>query len=189
MLEHRSMVEQFLGEALRDCADQLRATKKTYGAEASAAGKFWLGGGMHVSFGSPFSAVSKPMFASKYSFCSIFLDLQVLHIFTPLQVQTFTKTSNQMFGIQFTLDFCKFATTRKTFLFLFLFFNLSPTRLGARLALLLRHFCSSLPRQGCWFRWCRDFAKFQILQKILDSGQIKVKCYVKCTVYYYSNLK
>jgi hypothetical protein len=36
MLEHRSMVEQFLGEALRDCADQLRATKKTYGAEASA---------------------------------------------------------------------------------------------------------------------------------------------------------
>jgi chromosome segregation ATPase len=36
MLEHRSMVEQFLGEALRDCADEFRAAKKMYGAEASA---------------------------------------------------------------------------------------------------------------------------------------------------------
>ena len=29
MLEHRSMVEQFLGEALRDCAEEYRAAKKT----------------------------------------------------------------------------------------------------------------------------------------------------------------
>ena len=40
-------------------------------------------------------------------FAALFLDLQVLHIFTPFQVQTFTKTSNQMFGIQFTLDFLR----------------------------------------------------------------------------------
>ena len=37
------------------------------------------------SFGGSFSAVSTPIFATKYSFCSIFRDLQDLHTFAPLQ--------------------------------------------------------------------------------------------------------
>jgi hypothetical protein len=41
-----------------------------------------------------FSAVSTPIFATKYSFCelcSIFRDLQVLHSFAPLRIQKFCK--------------------------------------------------------------------------------------------------
>ena len=36
-----------------------------------------------------FSSVSKPIFATKYSFCSIFRDLQDLQTFAPLQIQNF----------------------------------------------------------------------------------------------------
>ena len=45
-----------------------------------------------------FSAVSKPNFASKYSFCSIFRDLQDWHTFTPLQTQFFGKKSWKLFA-------------------------------------------------------------------------------------------
>ena len=38
-----------------------------------------------------FSAVSKPIFATKYSFFSIFRDLQDLHTFAPLQTPKFCK--------------------------------------------------------------------------------------------------
>ena len=41
-----------------------------------------------------FSAVSKPNFATKYSFCSIFRDLQDWHPFAPLQTQFFCKKSS-----------------------------------------------------------------------------------------------
>jgi hypothetical protein len=46
-----------------------------------------------------FSAVSTPIFASKYSFCSIFRDLQDLQSFAPLQVQNLTKKFDQLFQI------------------------------------------------------------------------------------------
>ena len=36
-----------------------------------------------------FSAVSKPIFATKYSFCSIFRDLEEWHTFAPLQTHFF----------------------------------------------------------------------------------------------------
>ena len=36
-----------------------------------------------------FSSVSRPIFASKYAFCSIFRDLQDLQTFAPLQIQNF----------------------------------------------------------------------------------------------------
>ena len=40
----------------------------------------------HTSEG-PFSAVSKPIFATQGSFCSILEDLQDGHAFTPLELQ------------------------------------------------------------------------------------------------------
>ena len=52
-------------------------------------------------FGGPFSAVSTPILATKYSFCSIFRDLQDLHTFAPLQSQKFSKI------LQFFGDFIK----------------------------------------------------------------------------------
>ena len=49
-----------------------------------------------------FPAVSKPIFTSKYSFCSIFRDLQDSHTFAPFQVQIFNK-----FSSNFSLIFLK----------------------------------------------------------------------------------
>ena len=43
------------------------------------------------TLGGPFSAVSKPIFATKYSFCSIFRNLPYLHTFAPIQIQNFAK--------------------------------------------------------------------------------------------------
>ena len=43
------------------------------------------------------SAVSKPIFATKYSFCSIFRDLQDYHSFAPLPIQDFSKFSSESF--------------------------------------------------------------------------------------------
>ena len=48
-----------------------------------------------------FSAVSTPMFATKYSFCSIFRDLQDLHSFALLRIQKFRKSSSN--DLQFLL--------------------------------------------------------------------------------------
>ena len=47
----------------------------------------------HFSDGS-FSAVSKPIFATKYSFCSIFRDLQDSQTFAPLQIQNLQNFCN-----------------------------------------------------------------------------------------------
>ena len=46
----------------------------------------------------PLTAVSKPIFASKYSFYSIFRDLQVLHSFAPLRIQKSSKILSTIFG-------------------------------------------------------------------------------------------
>ena len=48
----------------------------------------------HFSEGS-FSAVSKPTFASKYAFFSIFRDLQDSHAFAPFQVKKFSNISSK----------------------------------------------------------------------------------------------
>ena len=52
-----------------------------------------------------FSAVSKPIFASKYEFFSIFRDLQDSHTFAPFQIQIFNKFSSN-FSLIF-LKICK----------------------------------------------------------------------------------
>ena len=51
-----------------------------------------------IKFG-PFSAVSAPIFASKYSLENIFRDLQVLHTFAPLKIQNCRKL---LFSVIFT---------------------------------------------------------------------------------------
>ena len=42
------------------------------------------------TLGGSFSSVSKPIFASKYAFCSIFRDLKINRTFAPLQIQNST---------------------------------------------------------------------------------------------------
>ena len=54
-----------------------------------------------------FSAVSKPIFATKYSFCSYFRDLQDLQTFAPLQIQKFRYFANFCNFLQFCRYFCK----------------------------------------------------------------------------------
>ena len=49
---------------------------------------------LHTSIFGPFSAVSTPIFATKYSFLSIFRDLQDVHSFAPLQSQQFSICSS-----------------------------------------------------------------------------------------------
>ena len=49
------------------------------------------------TLGGSFSSVSKPIFASKYAFCSIFRDLQDLQTFAPLQIQNFSQKSSNFF--------------------------------------------------------------------------------------------
>ena len=48
-----------------------------------------------------FSAVSTPIFASKYSFCSVFRDLQDCHTFAPVETQTFRKFLSNFFILVF----------------------------------------------------------------------------------------
>ena len=51
----------------------------------------------------PFSAVSKPNFASKYSSESSWRDLQDLHAFAPLSIQNFSQISSIFFAFS---QFC-----------------------------------------------------------------------------------
>ena len=60
-----------------------------------------------------FSAVSKPNFASKYSFCSIFQDLHNEHAFAPPTTQ----------NLQTFAQFCKFLMTFPDFLKILLKFD------------------------------------------------------------------
>ena len=47
---------------------------------------------------SSFSAVSTPMFATKYSFFSVFRDLQDLQSFAPLRSQIFNENRHKLFA-------------------------------------------------------------------------------------------
>ena len=59
------------------------------------------------TLGGSFSSVSKPIFASKYAFCSIFRDLQDLQTFAPLQIQNFRDFSIFRKICNFFEIFCK----------------------------------------------------------------------------------
>ena len=67
-----------------------------------------------------FSSVSKPIFATKYSFCSIFRDLQDLQTFAPLQIQNFRDFSIFRKNLQFFRDFAKFSEIIDEILLIFL---------------------------------------------------------------------
>ena len=68
----------------------------------------------HHSFRGSFSAVSTPIFASKYSFFSIFRDLQDLHSFAPVETQFVSKIS---------IEFCSFFRQNSTFCIKFVVFR------------------------------------------------------------------
>ena len=51
----------------------------------------------HQTLEGSFSAVSTPIFASKYSFCSVFRDLQDCHTFAPLEAQNLRKFLSNFF--------------------------------------------------------------------------------------------
>ena len=53
----------------------------------------------HETLEGSFSAVSTPIFASKYSFCSVFRDLQDCHTFAPLEAQNLRKIFVKLFHI------------------------------------------------------------------------------------------
>ena len=57
-----------------------------------------------------FSAVSKPIFTTKYSFCRIFQDLQDSHSFAPPQIQIFNKNSSNFltFFTEISANFARF---------------------------------------------------------------------------------
>ena len=60
-----------------------------------------LQSGTPQTLGGSFSALSRPIFATKYSFCSIFRDLQDLRTFAPLQIQNFSKNRPQFLQIEY----------------------------------------------------------------------------------------
>ena len=51
----------------------------------------------HQTSEGSFSAVSTPIFASKFSFCSVFRNLQDCHTFAPLEAQNLRKFSSNIF--------------------------------------------------------------------------------------------
>ena len=51
----------------------------------------------HQTLEGSFSAVSTPIFASKYSFCSVFRNLQDCHTFAPLEAQNLCKFLSNFF--------------------------------------------------------------------------------------------
>ena len=56
-------------------------------------------GEIYQTLEGPFSSVSKPIFATKYTSFSILRDLQDLHTFAPLQTQNIRKKSSNFFRI------------------------------------------------------------------------------------------
>ena len=60
-----------------------------------------------------FSSVSKPIFATKYSFSSIFQDLPYLHTFAPVQIKNIRKIWSNVFVV--LLDFLQNITTFRQF--------------------------------------------------------------------------
>jgi len=79
------------GDALSGVLAGVRARIAVY---STPGGGGWLA--VQTLEGS-FSSVSKPIFATKYSFCSIFRDLQDLQTFAPLQIQNFSQKSSNFF--------------------------------------------------------------------------------------------
>ena len=76
-----------------------------------------------------FSSVSKPIFATKYSFFSILRDLQDLHTFAPLQTQNLRKNSSNFFRMfaQISAKILIFRQFSSNFAqILMIFFGISP---------------------------------------------------------------
>ena len=102
-----------------------------------------------------FSAVSKPIFATKYSFCSIFRDLQDSHSFAPFQSQNSSKNvvtnlaKLKNFNFQFNSIFA--SSTLK----LLFFFEISMK--------FHRNFTEC---QKFWWTWCCKLQKSRFFQKI-----------------------
>ena len=67
----------------------------------------------HQTLEGSFSSVSKPIFATKYSFCSIFRDLQDLQTFAPLQIRNFRYFSIFRKKLQILLNFVIFRLKKK----------------------------------------------------------------------------
>ena len=74
-----------------------------------------------------FSAVSTPSFASKYSFCNVFRDLQDCHTFAPLETKKIRKFSSNFFFAGGGDEFFSYniSNFRK-----FVLFDPSPTELS-----------------------------------------------------------
>ena len=68
----------------------------------------------HHSFGGPFSAGSKPIFASKYAFCSLFQNLQENHLLAS-KFRTFLPKIAKSIAM-FLQKFAKFAREKMIFL-------------------------------------------------------------------------
>ena len=54
----------------------------------------------------PFSAVSTPIFTTKYSFCSVFRFLQEFRTFAPLEIKNFSNFHQNF--VEISSKFCKF---------------------------------------------------------------------------------
>ena len=68
-----------------------------------------------------FSAVSTPIFATEYSFCRGFRNLQDLHSFAPLQIQKLHKLLSRFNDFQFLLQIVQFLRTLNQFRRFFMF--------------------------------------------------------------------
>ena len=64
----------------------------------------------HQTLEGSFSSASKPIFASKYAYCSTFRGLQDLQSFAPLQFPKLSKISGRVFGflLKILQQFCIF---------------------------------------------------------------------------------
>ena len=110
-----------------------------------------------------FPSASKPIFATKYSFFSIFQDLQDSHTFAPLPIQNIRKNSSNFF--EFLFEFpqknhnSKFFDNfhRKLIRFWWFFLRISPN--------ILENVEKSQHFQNFW----------RILKKILNSDRIQIR--------------
>ena len=69
----------------------------------------------HQTLEGSFSAVSTPIFASKYSFCSVFRDLQDCHTIAPLETQKCRKFLSNFFSYFQWRSFCSMPRYSPTF--------------------------------------------------------------------------
>ena len=131
---------------------------------------------------SSFSAVSTPIFATKYSFCRVFQDLQDLQSFAPLRSQNFSKKVVPILSFLNKVEwFIQFKFHENALKLVFFFEILMKFCRNFTNMLRMSRIFNFLKKKDQNFRKIREnFGNVQIIQKIIQHYSV-VSLVMTCT--------